>query len=175
MRNSTRLAVVGAALAAVSFGSAANAATTATATATAEILSTLAIVNDTGLDFGTIAVNGAGTAKVSADGASDSCTAVALVCGGTRAPAGFTITGASGVGVAITLPAAASTLTYVGWTGTLATTPTMSLSSFTSYFPAGTTLVAGSTTVSVGGSLAVAALQEPGTYTGTFSVSAQYQ
>ena len=175
MRNSTRLAVVGAALAAVSFGSAANAATTATATATAEILSTLAIVNDSGLDFGTIAVNGAGTAVVSADGLSDSCTVGALVCGGVRAPAGFTITGATGVGVAVTLPAAASTLTYVGWTGTLATTPTMSLSSFTSYFPSGTTLVAGSTTVSVGGSLAVAALQEPGTYTGTFSVSAQYQ
>lgn len=174
MRNSTRLAVVGAALAAVSFGSAANAATTATATATAEILSTLAIVNDSDLNFGTIAVNAAGTAVVSADGLSDSCTLTALVCGGTRAPAGFTITGASGVGVAVTLPAAAATLTYVGWAGAGAA-PTMTLSSFTSYFPTGTTLVAGATTVNVGGSLAVAAAQEPGTYTGTFDVSAQYQ
>ena len=173
MRNSIRFAVVGAALAAVSFGSVANAATTATATATAEILSTLAIVNDSGLDFGTIAVAGAGTVKVSANGLSDSCTAIALICGGTRAPAGFTVSGNDGAGVAVTLPSSA-TLTYVGWVGAGAA-PTMSVGSFTSYFPAGTTLVAGSTTVNVGGSLAVAAAQAPGTYSGTFDVSAQYQ
>ncbi len=173
MRNSTRFAYVGAAFAALSFASAANAAT-ATADATAEILSTLAITADSALNFGTIAVNSAGTAVVSADGLGDSCTATALVCGGTRAPAVFTITGAADIGVGVTLPTVNSTLTYVGWAG-VGPAPTMVLSSFTSYFPTGTTLVLGETTVNVGGSLAVGATQEPGTYEGTFDVSAEYQ
>ncbi len=173
MRNSTRFAVVGALVAAVSFGSAANAATTASATATAEILSTLAIVNTDGLNFGTIAVNGAGSATVSADNSSNSCSAT-LVCGGVRAPAAFSITGSDTVGVAVTLPSSAATLTYVGWTGAGAA-PTMSLNSFTSYFPNGTTLVSGATSVQVGGTLAVGAAQPAGNYSGTFNVSVQYQ
>ncbi len=173
MRNSTRLAYVGAAFAALSFASAANAAT-ATADATAVILSTLTITADSALDFGTIAVNSAGTAVVSANGLGNSCTATALICGGTRAPAVFTITGAADIGVSVTLPTTNSTLTYVGWTG-VGAAPTMTLSAFTSYFPSGSTLVLGETTVNVGGSLAVGATQAPGTYEGTFDVSAQYQ
>ncbi len=172
MRNSTRLAVVGAALAAVSFGSAANAATTASATATAEILSTLAIVNNTGLRFGTIAVNGAGSATVGGDG-STSCSA-SLVCAGTRAPASYTITGSDTVGVALTVPTTNATLTYVGWLGGGAA-PTMTVSGFNAYFPTGTTLVGGTTTVQVGGVLAVAAAQAAGTYSGSFDVSVEYQ
>lgn len=171
MRNSIRLAAIGA-VAAVSFASSAQAATTATATATAEILSTLAITNTAGLNFGTIAVNGAGTAVVGADG-NNSCSTT-LVCGGTRAPAAFRITGSDTVGVNAIVPTTATTLTYLGWTGAGAA-PTMSLSSFTSYFPTGTTLVGGETNVLVGGSLAVGAAQVAGVYSGTFDVSVEYQ
>jgi len=172
MRTSLRFAAVGAALAAASLGTTAHAAATANATASAEILSSLTVTNTAGLDFGQVAVNGAGTATVGANG-TNSCTAN-LVCTGTRQAATFDVTGTTGVGVAVTTPASAVALTYVGWTGGGAA-PTMSLNNFSVDFPGGTTLVGGVTSFAVGGDLAVSATQASGVYSGSFTVSVEYQ
>lgn len=55
MRNTLRIALVGAALSAVSFASAASAATSATANASAEVLTTLTLTANSSLNFGQIA------------------------------------------------------------------------------------------------------------------------
>lgn len=168
MRYSLRLALAGAAISALSFGSAAHAATTATATATAEVLSTLTVTADTPLNFGQIAANGAGTVTVNAD--SSVASSATLISTGTRAPAGFTVTGTPGASVVVSLPASA-TLTRFGGT------ETMSISGFNTNPAAGFQLAAvtGAANFSVGGTLSVAAGQAAGVYNGTFSVSVEYQ
>lgn len=174
MRNSLRLAAVGAVVAAASFAASAQAATTATADATATILSSLDVTNTAPLNFDSIAVNGAGTVVVATNG-NISCTVGALVCPGFAASAAaFHVTGDANTAVSVTLPAAASTLTYVGWTGAGAA-PTMTVDTWTSDFPNGNTLVGGAADFAVGGTLHVAAAQPAGSYAGTFDVSVQYQ
>lgn len=169
MRTSLRLALVGAAVSAVSLGSAAHAATSATATATAEVLSTLTVTADSALNFGQIAANTGGTVTVNADGTVAS--SGSLVSTGTRAPAGFTVTGTNGASVVVSLPTTAATLTRVSGT------ETMSLSGFNSN-PAGAFQLSpttGSATFNVGGTLTVASGQVAGVYSGTFDVSVEYQ
>ena len=166
MRNSIRFAAVSAALAAaVSFGSAASAATTATATASAEILSTLTVTNTQGLDFGQVAVNGAGTVRVTGAGLV-TCSA-SLVCTGTRQTANFNVTGTSGVALNTSVTTASVTLSSGA--------NTMTLNNFDIYYPNGNSLVAGASTFSVGGTLNVGASQAAGLYAGTFTVSVEYQ
>lgn len=80
MRNSIRFAAAGAALAAFFFGSTAYAADTASAEATAEVLSTIAVDNVHDMSFGQIAVNGDGTYLLNPDG-SHSCSST-LICTG---------------------------------------------------------------------------------------------
>lgn len=169
MRKSLRFAVVGAAFAAGSLGTAAHAATSATATATAEVLNTLTLTADTSLDFGQIAANSGGTVSVNAN-ASVSTTG-GLVSTGTRAPASFTVTGSKGAVVAVTLPTSAATLTRSGGS------ETMSLDGFNTN-PNGAVQLdqtSGQGTFAVGGTLHVASNQTPGIYSGTFAVSVEYQ
>lgn len=169
MRNSLRLAVVGAALGALSIASAANAATSATATATAEVLSTLAVSADSALDFGQIAANTGGSVTVNAD--STVSKTGDLVSTGTRAPAIFTVVGSKGASVIVTLPTSAATLTRSGGT------ETMSLSGWNSNPNGGFQLDAttGAATFAVGGTLTVDNAQVAGVYSGTFDVSVEYQ
>ncbi|MDE2596583.1 MAG: DUF4402 domain-containing protein [Sphingomonadales bacterium] len=167
MRTSLRLAAAGAALAAaVSFGGVANAATTANATASAEILSTLTVTKTKDLDFGQIAANGAGTLAITGAGAS-TCSA-SLVCTGTRQVADFTVTGTAGSAVLATVTTPSITLSD-------GASHTMTVNAFNIYYPAGTTLAGGSTTFNVGGTLSVGAAQVAGAYTGSFAVSVEYQ
>ena len=166
MRNSIRIAAMSAAaVAALSFGSAASAAVTATATATAEILSTLTVTNTAGLDFGQVAVNGAGTLRVAGDG-SVTCSAL-LVCTGTRQTAAFDVTGTAGVAYSAVVTAASVSLS--------SGVNTMTLNNFDVYFPTGTTLVGGASSFNVGGTLNVGASQPAGVYNGSFTVSVEYQ
>lgn len=167
MRNTLRIAFVGAALSAVSFASAASAATSATASASAEVLSTLTLTADSALNFGQIAANTGGTVTVNAD--STTAFTGTLVSTGTRAPAGFTVGGTPNANVVVTLPTSA-TLTRFGGT------ETMSIAGFNSNPPAGFQLNGtGSATFNVGGTLTVASGQVAGVYNGTFSVSVEYQ
>ena len=171
MRNSLRLVAVGAALAAASFATSASAAATATATATAEILSSLTLTADSALNFGQIAPNTGGTVTVNADNTVSQTGAV--VWTGTRAPAGFTVTGSNNASVVVTLPTTASTL-YLG--GNPAATDTMSLDNFNTD-PVGAFQLSGTGqgNFTVGGRLTVGANQAAGTYSGTFDVSVEYQ
>jgi len=169
MRNKIRLAGL-AAVAAVSFASSAQAADSATATASVDVLSTISVAKDNDMSFGTIAVNSDGTFVLGADG-TYSCTA-GLICAGTRAAAGFTVTGtAANVGVAASVDQASITLTH-----DTDNTKTFTLDNFTTYFPAGNSIVSGTTSFNVGGTLHVTsanALQ--GTYSGDFDVTVEYQ
>lgn len=164
MRNTLRIALVGAALSAVSFASAASAAT---ANASAEVLTTLTLTANSSLNFGQIAANTGGSVTVNADSTASS--SGTLISTGTRAPAGFTVTGTPNANVVLTLPTSA-TLTRSGGT------ETMSISGFNAN-PAGAFQLGstGSSNFSIGGTLTVASGQVAGVYNGTFSVSVEYQ
>lgn len=167
MRNTLRIALVGAALSAVSFASAASAATSATANATAEVLSTLTLTADSALNFGQIAANTGGTVTVNAD--TTTASSGTLVSTGTRAPAGFTVGGTPNASVVVTLPTSATLTRALG-------TETMSISGFNSNPPGAFQLSGtGSATFNVGGTLTVASGQVAGVYNGTFNVSVEYQ
>ena len=167
MRNTLRIALVGAALSAVSFASAASAATSATANASAEVLTTLTLTANSSLNFGQIAPNTGGSVTVNADSTASS--SGTLISTGTRAPAGFTVTGTPNASVVLTLPTSA-TLTRSGGT------ETMSISGFNAN-PAGAFQLGstGSSNFSIGGTLTVASGQVAGVYNGAFSVSVEYQ
>lgn len=167
MRNSLRLAIVGA-VAAASFASSAQAATSATGTATAEVLSTLTVTNTADLRFGQIAANTGGSVIVNADLSVSS--SGDLISTGTRAPATFDVTGAPNAVVIVSLPTAAVDLTRSGGT------ETMSLSGFNTD-PNGAFQLdtSGAGSFAVGGTLTVNSGQVAGTYSGTFSVSVEYQ
>lgn len=175
MRNSIRFAA--AALVAVSFASSAQAATTATGTATAEVLSTLTVTPDADLRFGQIAANGGGSIVIPADSATAITTTGTLVSTGTRGAAQFTVAGNVGVRVALSSLSVTSPLTWQGTWGGPGAAPTMGLSALTSRWDnnVDTLDAAGEAVFFVGGTLAVGAAQEPGVYSGTFSVAVEYQ
>lgn len=167
MRNSLRLAAVGA-IAAASFATSAQAATTASATATAEVLSSLTVTSTADLQLGQIAANTGGTVTVNAD--STVASSGALISTGTRSPAAFDVAGSPDAMVIVTLPAAPVNLTRVSGT------ETMSLGGFNTN-PNGAFQLdnTGAGSFTVGGTLTVGSGQVPGVYTGTFSVSVEYQ
>lgn len=167
MRKSLRLAFAGT-IAALSFAGSAQAATTATGTASAEILSSLTVTATGNLQFGQIAANTGGTITVNAD--SSTASSGSLVSTGTRSPAAFSISGSPNAMVVLTLPSSAVNLTRTGGT------ETMSLSGFNSNPGGAFQLNASGTGVfNVGGTLTVASGQVAGAYSGTFQVSAEYQ
>ena len=157
--------------------SSASAATDATATVTAEILSTLAITVDPAdntLNFGSIAdqgVVGSSTVVVSAAGAR-TCGANLACSGAFNAPT-FNIVGLTGSSVAVSLPAS-SILTYAGVVPT-GMDSDLTVSTFTTNLPLNQmTLASGLNPFTVGGTLTVSPLQAPGVYTGAVMVSVQY-
>ena len=169
MFNKFKIGAAGVALiSTIGMASVANAAASDTATAEAEILEALTLTSDgSSLDFGQIAVNGAGTVVVDpVSGAVTTCTAN-LVCAGTSSFAHFDVTGSADAVVYVTVPSSALTITEVGG-------DTMTVSNFTSDTPTAT-LSGGSSYFDIGGQLNVSATQVAGTYTGTFSVSVEYQ
>ena len=178
MNSIIRKAALGAAIASLGVASSASAATTATANATAEILSTLAITvqaTDNTLDFGVIAdagLTGPSTVAVSAGGVR-TCGAQ-LACSGTVDAPTFDITGLPGSLVGVTFVNASETLTYSGAVPS-GMTNTMTVSTLnTNLVGNQATLAGGAASFSVGGTLTVNQLQAPGVYTGTVSVSVAY-
>ncbi|MCB2051660.1 MAG: DUF4402 domain-containing protein [Novosphingobium sp.] len=166
MIKSFRLGAAGAAIvAALGMSSMAHAAAQDTATAQVEILGALTLTADTALDFGQIAVNGAGTATLNPTTSNVTCTAN-LICVGTPAAADFTVTGTTDATVGVTLPT--TTVTLNGPNG-----DTISLASFTTDSST-VTLTGGSGGFSVGGQLTIANGISAGNYSGTFNVSVEY-
>jgi Mat/Ecp fimbriae major subunit len=170
MRNMIlRSAVIAAtATATLGFAGSANAAS-ANATATATIVQAITISKTTDLNFGAIAPSATGgNVVVSSADTRTSCTG-GQFCSGAVTSAAFAVAGAPSYNYAVTLPAAAVTLTRVSGT------ETMTAGTFAHSAGATPALSAtGAATFKVGATLAVAANQVAGVYNGTFAVNVDY-
>ncbi len=148
---------------AATFGATAAHAATATADAQANILAQVTVASDgSALDFGTI-VTGAAASTVAVNAAGAATCGAGLVCSGTTSAAGFDVTGTTGEVVDISADAS---VTLTGPSGTMTASLTPSATSLT---------LAGGDSFTVGGTLNVGANQADGAYSGTFSVTVDYQ
>lgn len=134
-------------------------------TANSTVVAPIAISAGTAMEFGTIAPTGsAGTVALAANDATTATNVDEL--SGTPAAGVFTVSGGALATYSITLPGSAVTLT-----GT--PSGTMTIDNFVS--DAGSALDgSGSATINVGATLNVGASQTAGTYTGTYTVSVNY-
>ncbi len=136
----------------------------ATKTAKVKIFAPISISSGGDMDFGTMVTTGtAGTVTVTPAGARSSVDVDLL--GGIPAAASFDATGASDATYSIILPSSA-TLSSGG--------NTMTVDTFTDDAGASPTLVGGSDTFNVGATLHVDANQAAGLYSGTFTVTVNY-
>lgn len=171
MINKFKSAILAAtAVAVVSLGATSASAATATGNATARIVDALQITEDTVLNFGTI-VPGAASGNVVITAAGAKACDPALSCiSGTHAAGAFTVTGLGGQGVNVSVSAPTS----LDDAGAGVAMPLSALTTNTGSITlsAGAT---GSASFTVGGTLTVGANQLAGTYTGTYTVTANYQ
>lgn len=144
---------------------------TATATASATIITPISISKTADMNFGNVAVQSTnpGTVILTPAGARSTTGGTTLpATTGTVAAASFTIAGEAGYTYVITLPSSALTISSGA--------NTMTVTAFTSNPSATGTLTAGTETLTVGATLNVAAGQAAGTYTSTvpFDVTVNY-
>ena len=142
-----------------------------TGTSTATIVAPITITPVLDLAFGKFSANGGGTVTVNATTAARSVASgnVALVSqGNTTTAATFTIGGAGTAGFDITVPSSPINITHTN------SVDQMSVGSFTSNPANSSSLVGGAKTISVGGTLTIGAAQTPGVYSGTFTVTVEY-
>ncbi len=141
-------------------------AATAAANATATVVTPIAIAKNADLAFGKFVANTGGTVVIGTTGArSQTGTVVLFNQGSTQNAASFAVTGEGAYTYAVTLPSTATITSGAN---------TMAVGTFVSN-PSGTgTLTAGAQTLLVGGTLTVASGQAPGTYTGSYNVSTDY-
>jgi hypothetical protein len=169
-----RIAATGVAMGSLAIASTANAATSAQATAEAEILTSLSVdvdPLDSVLDFGQIAP-GSSAVSVVIDPATDNYQGGAcpsgIVCPGNGNAPTFNVSGYQNSLVDISFTNATETLT--------GPSATMTVGSFTTNAAGNQVTLDGSgdASFSVGGSLGVGASQAAGTYTGTLEVNVAY-
>ncbi len=154
-------------LAALGTYSESNAAT-ATANATATVVTPIAISKNLDMLFGKFIAGTGGSVVLGTAGSRAATGGVTLFTqGSTQNAASFAVSGAENSTYAITLPASSVSLSD-------GAAHTMTVGSFVSN-PSGTgILTAGAQTLLVGGTLTVSSAQAPGNYTGSFSVSVDY-
>ena len=178
MKNITKIfaiALVALGFSATSFAQTVSPSSTATADATASILTPILITKNADLGFGTIgAVAGsASTVVVSNTGVRTSATATLFTVASTPVTnARFTITGTPNALFAITLPATDVSLTSTSVGATAMTIPAASWSSDLGV--SSTILNTGSKVLNLGATLNVGAGQTAGTYSGSFDVTVAY-
>jgi hypothetical protein len=156
--------LAGTAVVAVGLSATSANAATATANANAQIVSAIVINETAQLNFATI-VPAADTVQVTAAGAR--VCGAGLTCSGTQAAGAFTATGTDGYAVNIAVSPTAS----LDDAGAGVAMPVSGLAPSV----ATATLTGGTTSFTVGGTLTVGANQLAGVYTGTYSVSVNYQ
>lgn len=165
--NFAKSALASSVIAAALLGGSAAQAATGTGTATAKVLTPLTVTSTRDLAFGTIVPQtSASTVAVSSAGV---VTCGALTCIGTRTSGQFSITGTAGQVVSITAPLAATSFTL---TEPVASN-TMSINNVT-VSAASATLTGGTASFTVGGTLNVGANQAEGDYTGSYTVTVNY-
>jgi len=136
-----------------------------TGTANASVVQAIEITENTQMSFGTIASTGTAGTVVLAPAGGTTATNVTELAGGTAAAAQFTVSGGDSAAYTLTLPT--STTLSNG-------SETMAVSSFTENATE-TLNGSGSETFNVGATLAVGAAQAAGTYSGTYTVTVNYQ
>jgi hypothetical protein len=166
MKKLTTLALTVFGLTLGSYAFAQNTAT-ATANATARIISPISISKTADLNFGDVVASGAaGSVALSTAGVRTPAGGASLGSGAAVTAAAFTVSGQGSATYAITLPASATVTSGAN---------TMTVNGFTSN-PSGTGALSagGSQNLLVGATLNVGASQATGTYSGTFDVTVTY-
>ncbi len=136
----------------------------ATIDVTATLDAPISISSSGDMDFGTMVTTGtAGTVTVTPAGARSSVNVDLL--GGVPAAASFDVTGEGNANYSITFPSSATLTSGAN---------TMTIDTFTDDAGANPRLTGGSETFNVGATLNVGATQAAGTYSGTFSVTVNY-
>ncbi|MDB5715122.1 MAG: hypothetical protein JWO15_2519 [Sphingomonadales bacterium] len=156
--------LAGSAMLALGLSANAAQAATATANAKAQILKAITVTKSADLDFGTI-VSGAAASTVALTTAGALTCGTGLTCAGTAIPAGFAITGTNTQVVNIST-------TNASLTGPGAAMNAVLSPSVTSLTITGT---AATDVFKVAGVLSVGVNQVEGVYSGTFTVTANYQ
>ena len=168
MKNFSRLSLLAAVVATLSTLSVSAIAATATGQASATVLTPITISPVTPLNFGTLAGNASGgTVTVTALNARSQVGSVVFATGGFSA-ASFKVDGTGGQTFAVTYPTVPLSVSNgavtMPFTVTGQTTGTLS----------GTFPSLGTLTFQVGGTLTVGANQAAGTYTGSYTMTVEY-
>ncbi len=162
LRNTFKNAALATFFASLSLVSNQTLAATATGTANATVLTPIAITAGQTLEFGAF-TGAAGTVTVSTAGARSSTGSVVLApTNGTVRQGTFSVTGSGSSTFAITYPSAFNI------------TSGANNMSVTVSGPATGTLSGGSATINVGGTVTVSANQAAGNYTGTYTMTVEY-
>ncbi|MCJ7449730.1 MAG: DUF4402 domain-containing protein [Bacteroidales bacterium] len=159
----------------LAFAASSFAQSSATASATATILTPIAISNTVDMDFGNLAGSVTpGTCVLATDNSRTPAGGVTIMAGGTPTAASFTVTGAADAVYTITLPGGATTVSNG--------TNTMTIDTWVSSPTPTGTLTLGTSTLLVGATLNVGISQAGGVYntsnaggSGEFTVTVNYQ
>lgn len=145
-------------------------AATASGTANATVLTPMVITAGTALNFGTFSGNASGgTVKVATGTSARTLTGSVVVASGNTPTAGtFTVTGTGASTFGITYPA------NFNVTNPALNTMSVDVSAVTNSNPTTGTLASGTATLSVGGVLTVAANQAQGVYSGSYTMTVEY-
>ncbi len=161
--------ILAAIVAAVSTGlySAAAPAASVTANASANVITPLSIAEGNGMDFGDVSVGTAGgTVTLEILGGRTATGDAEAVTGGTEALGVYNVTGSGTKAYSISFPASAvissggNTMTVNAFTHSAGPTPALS---------------GGAATFNVGATLLIGPSQAPGAYSGTYSLTVNYQ
>ena len=161
--------VLAAGVAAISTGlySAVISAANVTANASANVITPLAITEANGMDFGDVSVGTVGGTIVLATNGGRSVTGDAeAVTGGTEAAGVYNVTGEGTKAYSITFPASA----VISSAGN-----NMTVDNFVHDAGATPALTGGADSFNVGATLNIGASQPPGAYTGTYTLTVDYQ
>lgn len=159
--SSFRMLGLSAALACSVWGQTASAAT-ANGTANASVLTPIAITAGNTLEFGSFAANGAGTVVIAAADGARSATGSVILANSSYRAGTFAVTGTGNSTFAITYPGA---FNISNGAQNMSVTVTG---------PATGTLAGGSSTINVGGTVTAASNQAAGAYTGTYTMTVEY-
>lgn len=150
-------------------------ATVSAATVSATVMSPITLSETTHMNFGKVAALSATAGTVVLDTSNSATSAALKVVGTAAASAVFTVGGDKSATYAITLPSSASTITGGTGSDTMTVDTFVAKSASTGAATTGTIdATSGSDTFNVGATLHVAAGQGAGSYSGTYSVSVDY-
>lgn len=174
-RNNFRRAALASVVALGVFGSSNGFAAAETTTATATVITPIAITKAADLVFGSFARGGGGTVTVSTSGARTASGTILSTVGSTPTAAQFDVTGEGTSTYSIDW-SGVSVLTDSVSTETMALTKTSDLTAGNAISGEVTsgTLTAGAQSIYLGGVLTVGAAQAAGVYTGNVTVTVEY-